>query len=184
MAMATTAGPAGGSAADPATTGAAAEPWADELGTAIVRLVKLVERTAAQIGSARGDGLERAAWGVLFRVHVEGPQRSSAVAEALHTDPSTVSRHVAQLVELGYLHRTADPADGRATLLATTAEGDAQCRAARRRRNAAVGHVLADWPHADRAALVGLLDKFTTQLDPAHLQLAAAAAGTPTQGES
>lgn len=173
-------GPAGGLAAD-VDPSLAAEPMADELGTALVRLVKLVERTATQAGDKRGDGLERAAWGVLFRVHCDGPQRSSALAEALHSDPSTISRHVAALVERGLLERTADPADGRATLLAATAEGSAQCRAGRLRRNAAIGHVVRDWPVEDRRTLATLLDRFTTEFDHARPLLT----GTrETQGES
>ena len=40
-----------------------------------------------------------------------GPQRSGALAEAVHSDPSTISRQVAHLVRLGLVERTADPED-------------------------------------------------------------------------
>ncbi|GAB2928333.1 MarR family transcriptional regulator [Rhodococcus aerolatus] len=161
--------------------GSAEEPLADELGTELVRLVKLVERTAAQAGHGQGDGLERAAWGVLFRVHCDGPQRSSALAEALHSDPSTISRHVAALVERGLAERTADPADGRATLVAATPAGSAHARAARARRNAAVGQVVRDWTLDERRTLVHLLHRFTTEFDHARPLLTGPG---ETQGES
>ena len=53
---------------------------------------------------------------------IEGPHRSNALAEAVHSDPSTVSRQIAALVKVGYVERRPDPADGRACLLAATDE--------------------------------------------------------------
>src|SRR4051794_11912849 len=48
------------------------------------------------------------------------PMRAAELADVLRSDPSTVSRQVATLVRDGYLERRADPADGRARLLAVT----------------------------------------------------------------
>ena len=45
------------------------------------------------------------------------------LAEAVHADPSTLSRQVSALAEQGLISREPDPADGRATLLAITAAG-------------------------------------------------------------
>jgi hypothetical protein len=53
----------------------------------------------------------------------DGPRRAGALADAVHSDPSTISRQIGHLVKLGYVERTADPEDGRATLLAATDEG-------------------------------------------------------------
>lgn len=60
---------------------------------------------------------------LLHVVRRYGPMRQSALAEHLHADPSTVSRHVAELVGDGLVERQPDPEDGRANLLALTADG-------------------------------------------------------------
>src|SRR5688500_17905747 len=52
-----------------------------------------------------------------------GAMRLSALAEALELDASTVSRHVKQLEDRGFLGRTSDPEDGRASRIEVTAAG-------------------------------------------------------------
>jgi DNA-binding MarR family transcriptional regulator len=76
-------------------------------------------------GSTSGDGVEWAAYGLLFQLVKDGPQRSSALAETACVDPSTVSRQVAQLVKAGLVERQSDPGDGRAALLVSTDRGRA-----------------------------------------------------------
>lgn len=110
---------------------------------------------AAQGGSARN---------LLHVVRSSGPLRQSALAEAVHTDPSTISRHVAELVDGGLVERTPDPGDGRASLLALTPEGEAQVTAMRAGRDSYVGGALAGWSTADLEALSDGLDRFTTDL--------------------
>jgi DNA-binding MarR family transcriptional regulator len=83
-----------------------------------------------------------------------------ALAEEVHSDPSTISRQVGQLVRLGLVERTADPADGRATLLAATAEGRRVFEENRRRRNEHLADLLSPWPDGDRRALAALLARF------------------------
>jgi len=136
-----------------------------QLGDELVRLVKVMERAAAQVAARRGDGVDKAAFSVLYRLVYDGPQRSGALAESLFADPSTISRHVAQLVGLGYVHREADPDDGRATVLAATPSGTACAHANRRRRNDAMATVVADWSTQDRSTLTTLLARFTTDLE-------------------
>ena len=70
--------------------------------------------------STSGDGVEWAAYGLLFQLVNDGPRRSSALAETACVDPSTVSRQVAQLVKAGLVERQSDPEDGRASLLVAT----------------------------------------------------------------
>ena len=155
----------------PTTTVTHADHEIDEVGTALIHLVKAMERTYHPGGP---DGLERHAWGALFRVHYEGPMRSTAIAECVGSDPSTISRHVSQLVERGLLRRTADPSDGRATLLATTDAGDAACRSARARRNDILATILADFSADDRADFVRLLERFTDRVEQVRPELQAA----------
>ena len=98
------------------------------LSAEVVRLVRASHGMKAQIHAAHGDGLEWAGSMLLFHLCKDGPQRSSALAAAVCVDPSTVSRQIADLVELGLVERRADPQDGRATLLAATEAGQARHR--------------------------------------------------------
>lgn len=132
---------------------------ADELARQLYRLVRTLERTKAQAAALRGDQLERACFGLLVELGDRGPRRLTALAEAVQADPSTVSRQVAQLVELGYVAREPDPGDGRASQLAATALGCEQLAQGRRRRNQVLEAVLAGWSVADRERLNSLLER-------------------------
>ena len=127
---------------------------ADEIGSQLVRLVRLLERVQAQYQAEHPDAVERAAYHLLAHLVQDGPRRASALAEAVHSDPSTVSRQVAGLVQLGYVERTADPEDGRATLLAATDEGRRVFEENRQARNRSLAELLAagrrttGWPSA------------------------------------
>lgn len=117
-----------------------------------IRLVRLFAAfKASEGGSARS---------LLHVVNAMGPMRQSAVAEVLHTDPSTISRHVAELVADGLVERTADPADGRASLLGLTAEGTERVTAMRADRDASVAGALGDWSTEDIEVLGRGLERF------------------------
>ena len=144
----------------------------DRLGHQMIRLMRAVER--AKAGKAVGpDGVERAAYVLLARLVLEGPRRSNALAESVHSDPSTVSRQVAGLVRAGLVERRPDPDDGRATLLAATDEGLRVFQANRDRRNREIGALTAHWDEADRVRLVELLDRLTSDFENHHLPSAA-----------
>ena len=148
----------------PVPEGADAE-WvtSDRIGHELIRLIRLIER--GKVAKAKDDGVERAAYVLLARLVIEGPHRSNALAEAVHSDPSTVSRQIATLVRIGYVERRPDPADGRACLLAATDEGHRVFAANRDLRNRRISAVTGDWDEADRERLVELLDRFTTALE-------------------
>ena len=70
------------------------------LGEQVVRLQRALGSMRQQLVTGRstsGEGVEWAAYGLLFQLANDGPRRSSALAEAACVDPSTVSRQVAQL---------------------------------------------------------------------------------------
>ena len=91
----------------------------------------------------------------------EGTCRVRTLAEAMHADPSTVSRQVSELVDLGLVRREADPNDGRATLLAITPQGTAALEDLRRRRRSVMASVLSDWPDDEIDQLSHLLHAFS-----------------------
>lgn len=134
---------------------------ADDLGRALIRLVRLIERKRDRYHAEHPDGIERAAYVLLAHLVLTGPQRAGALAEAVHSDPSTVSRQVAHLVQLGLVERVADPADGRATLLVATEEGRRVFDENRQLRNRALASMMSDWPDAERRDFARLLTRFT-----------------------
>jgi DNA-binding MarR family transcriptional regulator len=146
------------------------EHWAtsDRIGLQLIRLIRLMERKRLSKGRVGDDGVERAAYVLLARLVIDGPHRSNALAEAVHSDPSTVSRQIATLVRIGYVERRPDPADGRACLLAATDEGHRVFEANRDLRNREISRITSDWDEADRERLVELMDRFTTALEAHH----------------
>jgi DNA-binding MarR family transcriptional regulator len=138
---------------------------ADAVGTEVIRLVRLVERRRDRYHAEHPNAIERAAYHLFVHLVKDGPQRACALAEAVHSDPSTISRQIGQLVRLGYVERTADPGDGRASLLAATAEGRRVFEENRRIRNESLARLLSTWSDADRADLRRLLGRFATDLE-------------------
>ncbi len=138
---------------------------AEALGRELMRLVRLVDRSRADCAAQCREGLERAAYLLLARLVAEGPQRLSALAEAVHSDLSTVSRQVAQLVALELVQRDPDPRDGRAARLTVTEAGQRVFEEHRRTRNQHTAAVLAGWPAQDVQRLVALLHRLNTDFE-------------------
>ena len=80
-------------------------------------------------------------------------------------DPSTVSRHVAQLARAGYVQRRPDPQDGRAVQLVATDAGAPSPQEIGAPAPGAVVSALADWAPDDLATLVTLLVRLNDDLD-------------------
>ncbi|OZC66189.1 MarR family transcriptional regulator [Rhodococcus sp. 06-470-2] len=150
--------------------------FAEELGTQLVRLQRLRERNIAQISSS--GGVDGAAYVCLFRLLRDGPMRSSELATMVNSDPSTVSRQVAQLVERGHVERVPDQRDGRAFVLAVTQSGRDVAAAIQQRRTESLGRVIEGWDREDRASLVALLDRFLTDYEEMRPDLPARRAGS------
>ena len=114
------------------------------------------------------EGRDRAALVLLFPLVRLGPLRQGALADLVHADPSTVSRHVAALIEQGLVQRVADETDGRASRLVVTGAGRAALEQMRSEREAVLARVTADWSAADLATLTTLfgrlLDDLTSSL--------------------
>lgn len=121
------------------------------------RFMRLVHAARSQLSST--DSRDRAALVLLFPLERLGPLRQGALAELVHADPSTVSRHVAALVEQKLVRRIADETDGRASRLLVTDAGRAELDALRREREAHFERVTADWDPADLATLTTLFGR-------------------------
>jgi DNA-binding MarR family transcriptional regulator len=126
------------------------------IGTGLARLIRIVERV-----SARGEDLDRPSFMLLHTLVCIGSARVTMLAAAVHSDPSTVSRQAAHLVELGLVERRADPGDGRASLLAITDAGNALLVAARQRRDDRIAAITGSWRPDEREQFADLIDRFT-----------------------
>jgi DNA-binding MarR family transcriptional regulator len=163
-----------------AATGAVADSVLDLMRT--VRKAK-----ARMLADARGD-VESATQLLLHTVAAHGPVRTSALAASVHSDLSTVSRQVGALVAGGLLERRADPADGRACLLALTPAGEAAVADHEQGRADFFAAVLDGWTQDELLQFAGLLDRFTASYDHVHAAWIAernatrSAQATPTEG--
>ena len=138
------------------------------------RFMRLVHAIKSQ---QAGESRERAALVLLFPLVRLGPLRQSALAELVHADPSTVSRHVAALVEQGLVRRVADESDGRASRLVVTDRGHAALDTLRQERERHLERITAKWSAEDLATFTTL---FSRLLD----DISASLPGVPDVGSS
>jgi DNA-binding MarR family transcriptional regulator len=144
------------------------EPVALEIVGALSGLV----RTARSYSHVRHEqlGATGVTLGVLKRL-AQAPARCGDLACALGVSPSAVSRAVATVETLGYVHRTADPADARASLLALTSEGAEELDRQHRAHARLVGAVLASWDDAKALTVLDGIAELDSALARAVAQM-------------
>ncbi|MPZ61337.1 MAG: MarR family transcriptional regulator [Propionibacteriales bacterium] len=141
------------------TTTEAPPPASDE-----AILVALMQLGRQMRRLHHGDDLEIGALPVLHVLGRTTTLRLSDLAAKLELDASTISRHIRQLEDRGFVQRTDDPDDRRATRLALTDEGRKKCQKAMECRRTRVNEALEDWSKSDRADLQRLLIRFADDL--------------------
>jgi DNA-binding MarR family transcriptional regulator len=146
-----------------------------EVGLLLRRSRAISTRLAAELHPE----LDGAAYGLLALLQDAGPLRASDLVVRLGLDKSTVSRQLSTLVGLGLIDREADPGDGRAQVLRTSAEGAARLARIREARRARWESDLADWPAEDIATLGALLARFNRLGEAREAQADASPGGTP-----
>lgn len=145
-----------------ATTDGARLEMLDRLARQILRLMRQAPREEWRRG---GPGAARAADALVVTLVDQGPLRTGELAEVTRTDPSTVSRQVAFLVRQGLVERRPDPRDGRACVLAPTAEGERLFQHYQRARDEQLAQMLDTWQEHDLLRLVEMLDRFNTDVE-------------------
>ena len=131
----------------------------------IVSLLAVSRRLKSRLPQGQ---VEPAMMFVLHQVQANGSLRVSELAGCMGLDASTASRHVRHLEDGGYLARTGDPGDRRASRVRLTPKGRAALIRAMRARAAVVDRAIADWPVTDRAKLTTLLARLADSLDRLH----------------
>lgn len=126
----------------------------------VVELMRSFHRAKARMLQWAEHDVEWSARMILRCVANEGPMRAGGIADLLQTDPSTVSRQVADLVKGGLLERRADPQDGRASLLVLTTEAERVLADHDRIRLDYFGRMLQDWTEQELAGFAAQLARF------------------------
>ena len=132
-----------------------------EMGTLIRRIRRVVMERAHEVHHA----LQPAAYFILANVAEHGPTRASALVEEFGIDKGAISRQVQQLVDLGFVERTPDPADGRAMMLAVTDEGRSRLNDTSRQRRQLLDERLFGERAAELAEFVTALGRYNRTLD-------------------
>jgi DNA-binding MarR family transcriptional regulator len=119
---------------------------------------------AAEMPVLAAHGLSMWGYVVLSALDGEPIRTQAALAEYVGADKSRIIGVLDELEDSGLLHRTRDPADRRARLLAITDEGRRKRKAAQsdiqRNEDRLLGHLPLD----DRAAFLRALHVLTTQI--------------------
>lgn len=113
----------------------------------------------------QGETLDTGSFWLLKTLAASGPLRVTDLAACTNLDPSTVSRHVAQLDGAGLIERTPDPVDGRAQRVKVSAPGAEKIEAALRSRRALLERCLESWEARDLEELDRLLTRFAADVE-------------------
>jgi DNA-binding MarR family transcriptional regulator len=105
---------------------------AARLRMAIVRTARRLRQEAA----SEAGGLTPTSTAALATIERHGPLTPSELAEVERVKRPTVTRTLGSLEREGLVERTADPADGRSTLVSVNAAGRERLRRLRGRKNA------------------------------------------------
>jgi DNA-binding MarR family transcriptional regulator len=138
----------------------------DDVENALIPLVRYLSstRTWRQLAAATDLSLDRARYVVLRAVAETEPVRTTALAEQLGVDPSTMSRHVSILAAAGLVSRVPDPEDGRAQAVSLTAAGREVMEKVRAARHDLITAAVEGWDDTDRAQLASLVGRLAEDL--------------------
>ena len=96
-------------------------------------------------------------------VGYENGVRQKALTEAAHVNPSTMSELISKLARDGYVVRTVDPTDKRATLITLTEVGRARAYELEDERNERFSGLFSALTEEEKIMLLELLEKLTAE---------------------
>jgi DNA-binding MarR family transcriptional regulator len=103
----------------------------------------------------------------------------TGLGRRLGIDQPRASKLAGQAIAAGLLHRVADQADGRRSLLELTPGGRAYLERVHQYRRGQFAAAMSGWTDHDREAFAELLTRFVAALDQPESGMRAAPAGTP-----
>jgi DNA-binding MarR family transcriptional regulator len=138
----------------------------DDLAFALLELMGFLNspRQDEVLLRAAGVSLDRALFPVLARIDAQGAASVVDLAGEMDRDPSTLSRQVARLEELGLVTRRAGAQDRRVREAVVTAEGQRMVEQIRSARRRVFTSVLATWSADERAQAPRLIRKLVDGL--------------------
>jgi DNA-binding MarR family transcriptional regulator len=109
----------------------------------------------------RGAGvdMDKALYPVLSATGAIGPARVSEIAEVVGLNPTTVSRHLTSLEEMGFVSRAASDRDGRAAAVDLTEAGKRAVSDLRKARRALFAELLDDFGDEELARFESYLGR-------------------------
>ncbi|PKI89755.1 MarR family transcriptional regulator [Actinomycetales bacterium SN12] len=120
-----------------------------------------VQRSVAQSAGVTVDAGDVSA---LYILGLHGPLRAGDLADAMHISRPTVSKQLARLERAGMITRESDPNDGRATIVALSAEGASAHRRLLAQGIRMMRHALRDVSRADATALAAQVADLVARL--------------------
>jgi DNA-binding MarR family transcriptional regulator len=134
-----------------------------EIGTLLRRIRRGLADRAVQVHPE----LNPTSYMLLSTLNEHGARRAADLAELFALDKGSVSRVVHQLLELGLIERSPDPADGRASILSVTDDAVRRLAEVREHRREHFDDRLTGWEPAEIEELSAHLARFNLALsDP------------------
>ncbi len=143
----------------------------------VTRLRVALARLSRRLRRHELAGLTPTQLAALATIGKTGPMRLGDLAAAEGIAPSTLTRLVTALEDSGYVRRTADPSDARASTLAITAHGQEALERIRTENTLFLTHSLEQLTPQQRAALAAALPVLEQLADAQTSRLAALLVG-------
>lgn len=137
-------------------------PYRSELLANLSALILLWDSPSFQgeILAKTGESIDQQSHATLRHLLAWGPMRPTALSDVLATGASHVSKIVRRLEEHGWVQRTTDPSDRRATLISLTESGQAAARGVYELGDRMIAEVLDGWSDSDVRSYTELTSRF------------------------
>jgi DNA-binding MarR family transcriptional regulator len=132
----------------------------------LTRLRMTLGRLGRVLRQQNDDGLSYALISLLFNIGRSQPVSAGELAASEGVSPPSVTRSLNRLIELGFVSRTADPADRRAALIRLTPSGDREREQVLKSREMWLSEHLERLSAAELATLLAALPALERLCDP------------------
>ncbi|MEU1365521.1 MarR family winged helix-turn-helix transcriptional regulator [Streptomyces sp. NPDC005803] len=119
-------------------------------------------------GRRPGSVLDRSAYILLNRIHMQGPMSIGQLGDAFGLDASTLNRQTAAAMSAGLVERIPALDGGMARRFRITQEGERCLAEERTGLISSLSRIMADWPEEDIAAFADYLGRFNSDIERLH----------------